>query len=79
MEKRECPQCFEEIDTRAKVCPHCQSDIYAVENERTSSKMNIITGKPGSTTSKDVLKVILTLILFIVVFYVITVVVVDSL
>ena len=24
MAKRECPHCFEEIDTRAKVCPHCQ-------------------------------------------------------
>ncbi len=43
MATRECPQCFEEIDTRAIVCPHCQSDFkkmwVAEEMEKHENKM----------------------------------------
>tara|TARA_B100001250_G_C19793132_1_gene787482 strand:- start:1095 stop:1295 length:201 start_codon:yes stop_codon:yes gene_type:complete len=27
MAKRECPHCFEQIDSRAKLCPHCNQKI----------------------------------------------------
>ena len=49
MATRECPQCFEGIDTRAKVCPHCQNKIPDQEFFHKAMKdheetMNIVAG-----------------------------------
>ena len=44
MAKRECPHCFEQIDTRAKLCPHCQQKITDHAQHKKQSETDFIFG-----------------------------------
>ena len=61
MAKRECPHCFEEIDTRAKVCPHCQKKPHQALIDKAVEKVQ------GGWTDIDVVLVIMIVVALIII------------
>ena len=75
MAKRECPECYEKIDTRAKKCIHCGYDIGTHDFHEAIGADKVVdaAGKAGEIVGKFVMSwggiVVMFILIFLLIYF----------